>query len=162
MKRLKIMHRKVTAQVDDEDYPLLSRYHWRLSKDGYAQTSVAGKVIALQRIVQGKAASHKVVAFVDGDRLNCQKDNLDILTFKELLQRTAPRAKTSQYKGVFWHKAMKKWCTKVTKDSVFVYVAYFKDEDSAVKAFIKQSKKHNGIRYAKEDLLRIPKTAIRA
>src|SRR4051794_31497544 len=106
------------ALVDDEDFPRLSRYHWmyrpeRDGNPGYAVRNI--KVDGrrrhqyLHRDIMDPPPGHEVV-FVDGNRLNCQRTNLRVLTTAEARRHHRRRRDSaSRYKGVYRHAATGKW-----------------------------------------------------
>lgn len=51
MKTLPLGGTDKVAIVDDEDYPLLSRYSWHLDHKGYVKTSAFGTTVKLHRFI---------------------------------------------------------------------------------------------------------------
>ncbi len=75
------------AEVDTEDYELVSKYSWHL-RDGYAVTKMKrpdGKRVTLQmhRLVMGTTDPYVIVDHKDQNRLNNVRSNLREVTPKE-------------------------------------------------------------------------------
>lgn len=66
--------------VDEEDYVDLSRFRWQVSTDGLVvREHVSGRLRLMARQVLGIDIQDKAgVTHIDGDTLNCQKENLRI------------------------------------------------------------------------------------
>ena len=68
------------ALVDDDIYPLIKRYKWRRDFHGYVTrgSTIQGKdvVIKLHNVVVGKAPKPFVVDHKNGNKLDCQRNNL--------------------------------------------------------------------------------------
>ena len=91
MKKIALTHDKY-AFIDEEDYDLVKNYIWTASLSRkirhYARTFVkteeGGKKttsLFLQHLIVGIAPTGKRLFFKDGDSLNCQKSNLEFVTF---------------------------------------------------------------------------------
>lgn len=75
------------AEVDNEDYELVSKYSWHL-RDGYAVTK--GRLpdgrrttIQMHRLVKGTTDPYTIVDHLDRNRLNNTRSNLREVTPKE-------------------------------------------------------------------------------
>lgn len=66
-----------TARIDAADRSLVAGRKWYLTKNGYA--SAAGGRELLHRVIMG-AAKGDVVDHVNGDRLDCRRANLRLVT----------------------------------------------------------------------------------
>ncbi|MHC4573063.1 MAG: hypothetical protein ACYS76_02840 [Planctomycetota bacterium] len=134
------------AIVDAEDYPRLSRFTWFAEgthKNYYAVRKENGKSIKMHRQITN-APDHLVVDHIDHNGLNNQKKNLRLCSFAQNcrnLRSTAP--KTSKYKGVHWHKRLKKWAAQITSENKTHHLGYFHDQISAAKAYDKAAKLHH-------------------
>ncbi|MES2517362.1 MAG: hypothetical protein V4585_04590 [Bacteroidota bacterium] len=91
MKKIPLTHNKY-ALVDDEDYDIVKDYAWKASLSRkiryYARTIVKSEnpdqknsYIFLQQLILGSRPAGKRLFFKDGDTLNCQKNNLEFVTF---------------------------------------------------------------------------------
>lgn len=124
-----------TILVDDEDYPLLSRYKWyqtetKLKTRIYTEiyTHIDNKTIHIGRMIMNPPEG-LVVDHINGDRFDNRKGNLRVVTQSEnKLNHHYPQS--SPYPGVSWHRRVKKfqayWKNK--------YLGYFNSEKEAYKA----------------------------
>lgn len=89
MKKITLTHDKY-AYVDDEDYNLVKNYAWTASSSRniryYARTFIKSKEgkktsLFLQHLIVGTSPAGKRLFFKDGNSLNCQKSNLEFVTF---------------------------------------------------------------------------------
>ena len=108
----KYAHLKLSAQVDNEDYDWANQWGWHLKKGRHTYYAVrnikldSGKStsISLHREIMrryGKLNESKFIDHVDGNGLNCLKENLRSCTNDENVRnRTANHGSTSKYKGV--------------------------------------------------------------
>lgn len=115
MKKLTLTHNKC-AFVDEEDYDLVKSYAWTASLSRkvryYARTFVkSGKDekkstwLFLQHLIVGKSPTGKRLFFKDGNPLNCQKSNLEFVTFGQASHSYYPKNKNCKnakenFKGV--------------------------------------------------------------
>jgi hypothetical protein len=51
MKRVPLVNSKKTAQVDDEDWALVSRFRWHLSPEGTAVTWIHGELVEMGYLI---------------------------------------------------------------------------------------------------------------
>jgi len=100
----------LVALVDDDDFPLVNRYHWHASKSGrqvYAATDVSrdGKRLYMRmhreilRLGPGDLCDH-----MDGNGLNNTRANLRTCSRSENAANCPKykRLNTSQHKGAFY------------------------------------------------------------
>ena len=134
----------MVAKVDDEDYDSISQFKW------YAQV-IRGKVYAarnrsrksplgkrtifLHRVISN-ASDGEMVDHIDGDGLNCCRNNLRNCTNSEnLMNRGAPKNNTSGYKGVCWDKQDRVWTAKITLNQVQMNIGRYDDPIDAARAY---------------------------
>lgn len=82
------------AIVDDGDYPLVSQFKWyavKISNKWYAATG--NKARYLHRVIIGENEKEK--DHIDGNGLNCQRDNLRECTHKQNMANRKVRADSS-------------------------------------------------------------------
>lgn len=108
MKEIKPTNSKLTIKVDDEDYPLLSRFTWYVSDSGYAMTQIrGGKHIKMHHLVWGAIRDPKlVIDHLNNDRLDNRKSNLRLCTQKENSNNR------SNVKGYCWDESKNKWIVR--------------------------------------------------
>lgn len=136
-----------TALVDDEDYERVNQFKWCPKVDGrtvYAQRNLYrnGKrtTQCLHIFILGENGRNEV-DHRDGHGLNCQKGNL---------RRCSPQqnrknkkrylSNTSGFKGVQWHKAVKKYAAVIKH----IHLGYFSDPADAAKAYNKAALQYFG------------------
>ncbi len=140
MRQIKLTQGKV-ALIDDSDYAELSKHTWYALKyrsgDYYAVRNVRidGRrhVISMARQILGlefgdkRQADHR-----DHVTLDNRKDNLRVCTRQQnMMNRKPPRNTISQFKGVSWHKAAKKWKAQITVAGESIYLGFFVVEINA-------------------------------
>lgn len=129
--------------VDDEDYPILSRFPWyRGGKSRHPMTFLYGKLdtsqtVYMHQIIMGGAVN---TDHADRNVLNMQKSNLRLSTYQ---QNGANRRKSltkagkptsSQYKGV--HKMPSgKYRAAIGHNRKVIWLGTFTEEDQAALAY---------------------------
>jgi hypothetical protein len=151
------------ALVDDEDYPLLSRFTWSVVGTypcfwHHIQRRANGSThIQMHKLIMGgiNLVDHK-----DGNHFNNQKDNLRPVTVQQngwnsiKRNRTAgARPPSSQYKGVvkcigvkervYW-RVLIRLTAKGVKPEKYVRLGPFDKEIDAAKAYNEEIVKHRG------------------
>lgn len=126
--------------VDDEDYPLLSRYTWHKNTDeknhtyyAHTQINIGGKRIwiYMHRLIMGYPSLR--IDHRNGNGWDNQKGNLRISTAKENSRNQRLQSGTSSvYKGVHLDKRSGKWAVKVKLGKhKTVHLGYYEDETHA-------------------------------
>jgi hypothetical protein len=142
------------AKVDPADYNRLRKYEWfASSKAGscfYARRrSVAAKekekLIYLHREII-KVPDGMFIDHINHDSMDNRCANLRLATH---LQNTYHRrkrldAKTSNYKGVYWKKAHRKWAARIGFQKKEIHLGYFENEIDAALEYDKAAKKYHG------------------
>lgn len=145
--RLIPLTRGLFAVVDAEDYPRLSQHTWFAEgtpKNYYAVRKENGKSIKMHRQILN-APDHLVVDHIDHNGLYNQKKNLRLATFTQNCQNQRRIShKTSRYKGVHWHRRLKKWAAQITCDKKTYHLGYFTEEIDAAKAYDRAARKYHG------------------
>ena len=132
------MSKGFVALADENDYELLSMYHWwpdRRSNTIYARAHIGGKKVYMHLLLMGSNRGFHV-DHRDRNGLNNQRYNLRISTVSQNLANQKIRTGgTSRFKGVCWSKRLSKWhvTTKVRNKSVGI--GYFTSETEAALAY---------------------------
>lgn len=100
-------HREICsyALVDDDDYPIVSKYHWHLTSQGYVEGKVNAEHIKLHRFIakiHHWNVGENVIDHINRDKKDNRKSNLRICTFQQNLFNRIQQFNdaTSGYKGV--------------------------------------------------------------
>ena len=134
------------ALVDDEDYDLVMQYRWRGWEKRHPNGSIAGPyAVAGTRSPDGRRAVVKMHKLSTGwpmtdhrdhDGLNNQRSNLRPATKAQNNHNQGPQAGTSsRYKGVTWHRKVKKWQATIKLNGKSRYLGCFTSEEDAARAY---------------------------
>ena len=142
MKEIKLTQGKV-AIVDDEDFEELSKYKWQYA-GGYAVRAISrafGKLPLTRIHVQiiGKIDGLEI-DHINGDKLDNRRENLRHVTVSQNQYNRKPnRAGSSQYKGVSWYRAGKKWHSSIKTGGKTFHLGYYDIERDAAAAYNKSA-----------------------
>lgn len=134
------------AIVDPEDYEWLMKYKWHAS-DGRGGNfyAVNRKMQKMHRLIMN-APKGKVVDHINRNGLDNRKANLRPATHTQNMWNNGQRVErfSSKYRGVSWHKRLKRWAAIISINGKPKTIGYFKDEVKAAKAFDKVAKELRG------------------
>lgn len=142
----------LTALLDDADYARAAQYTWwplkhRNTTYAFARITPGSRQLTyLHRfILDGQEdIDHK-----DGNGLNCQRNNLRLVTDQQNMQnRTTNRGTASGYKGVTWMDRRKPWFAKIGVDGKRKHLGSFFTPEEAARAYDKAAREAFG-EYAK-------------
>ena len=135
------------AIVDDDDYKLLSKYHWTFHPSGYAYRHErhAGKQVKIYMHHQIYGIKTRI-DHKDGNGLNNQKYNLRPCTQQQNCcnQRMQTRPKSSRFKGVCWDKNKNKWLASIQVNCKQYFIGRFISEKEAALAYNQAAFKLHG------------------
>lgn len=142
------LNRGKRMQVDNEDYPLLSRYKWHVYKNRYrfyARTEVSGGHCALAHRLIMNPKKRELIDHKDMDGLNNQKCNLRKCTMAQNNQNSSfRRHNKSGYRGVMWHKRTGAYYCRVRAQKKEHWIGIFDDPIKAAHAYDKKAKEVHG------------------
>ena len=155
MKKIKLTQGQF-ALVDDVDYEELSKYKWQANYFKHINSFYAtrhtparkGKhyVIYMHRQIlglergDGKQGDHK-----DHNTLDNRRENLRVCTRQQNeMNRKPNQDTTSQFKGVCWDKAKRRWRALIYLNGVSKHLGFFNEEKEAALAYNIAAKKYFG------------------
>lgn len=124
-----------TALVDESDFAHLSQWKWLYIGSGYAgrfrRESGAKRLIYLHRHIMDAQPGQRV-DHINGNRLDCRRENLRLVTLNQNQQnRKKPARSSSGYKGVCWHRGIKKWHVRIGVNGARLHLGYYTDAETA-------------------------------
>lgn len=140
------------AVIDDIDYEMVICFKWTaITNHGnwYAVRRVTyapkkSRILSLHRFITN-APSNMEVDHINGDGLNCTRNNMRVCTQKQnSTNKKKPINSTSGYKGVTWNKTKKKWIAQIKVSQKKIHLGGFNDPKSAAKAYNEAAKKYFG------------------
>lgn len=130
--------------IDDEDFELVSKYHWYTDNKGYLRIERNRKKIKLHRLLTN-CPKGLTVDHINGNKLDNRRSNLRICTNQENVRNVVKRKNNkSGFKGVYWHTQSKCWRAKITVNGKCITVGGFKIKEDAAKAYDKAAIKYFG------------------
>lgn len=151
MKEIKLTQGKI-ALIDDEDFEELSRYKWCAKKNrktfyairGIKKTNGKWTTLYMHRFILRESNSLVITDHKDENGLNNQKYNLRPCTAsKNKMNRGKQANNTSGFKGVSWHKRMKKWKAEIEAKGKIFFLGLFLTPEEAYKAYCEAAQKHH-------------------
>ncbi len=130
------------ALVDDADYEWLNQWKWYAFWNGSKWYSARNervnfkkKMIYLHRFIIN-APSGIEVDHVDGDGLNCTRENMRLCTSQQNKYNIGIKSdNTSGYKGVTWNANRSKWQAQIKHGKQYKYLGLFDDLKEAARAY---------------------------
>ena len=95
-------------------------------------------MILMHHVVLGYPLKGFEMDHVDGQGLNNQRHNLRFVTHRQNGQnrkKGQKGKKSSQYSGVYWHKASKQWMARIQVNGIDKYLGLFTNEYEAFEAY---------------------------
>lgn len=149
-----------TATIDDADYELAKNYTWwehkASDKLSYAygmrlpRTRHGEQVVKMHRLIMGYGKIDGLLDHKDGNGLNNQRNNLELITVAQNLQKADfdptrnPRKVHSKFRGVSylgWHG---RYLAYVNANGKREYLGYFDTDIEAAKARDARAKELHG------------------
>lgn len=128
------------TMFDIEDYDLVVRQSWYLSKNGYVYAADRGRgkrryTITMHSYLMMKPIG-AVVDHINRNPLDNRKSNLRICTYSDNARNVGKKkaregAKQSKYRGVSWSNTRNKWQVVVRVDGKLKHLGSFEHEHDA-------------------------------
>lgn len=129
------------ALIDEEDYESVSKNLWttlvrKNPYSAYAFRVIKNRPLYLHRFVMNPP-SNMDIDHIDGNGLNCRKENLRICTHGSNMHNyTKPNGEfSSQHKGVTWDKSRDKWLASIKIKGKRVFLGRYDLEIVAAQAY---------------------------
>lgn len=131
-----------SAQVDDKDYELLSKYDWKLrnkNRNGIIYTYAAriekGEYILMHREIMG-FPKDMLIDHIDHNGLNNTRANLRKATVSQNQRNRRVHINNScGYKGVYWRKDRSVWISRIYVDKKKIHLGSYPELIDAAKAY---------------------------
>ena len=152
--------RGYVALVDDEDYEWLSQWKW------HAAAYSRGQWYAIRLCLRGECDHsngrkwrhrvwmHRVlmnapggldVDHINGNTLDYRRENLRICSQADNNKNVCRRRDNrSGYRGVYWNKEKRRWCSLISCDGIRIYLGAFDDVKDAARAYNAAAIEHHG------------------
>ena len=145
MKIITLTHNKV-AYVDDEDYETVKNYKWVASpsKDIHFYARVFFKLrdgtgkrssISLQNLIVGKAPQGHRVFFKDGNSLNCQKENIEFVSFSQAGHNSYKKRKSNKNTREDFKGVSVIFIARIKNKGKSLLLGHFNNEKEAAQAY---------------------------
>lgn len=144
---------KSPAIVDKEDFLAVSKYKYHLDSGGYAARN--GKISIGEKRGDGRRLHQDIldsgdsmmeVVFLNGDRLDCRRKNIALMTTEVKGSRNRlAKNNTSGFKGVSFQKRTGKWVATICAYGKKHHLGSFEDKTDAAKSYDAASRKHFGL-----------------
>jgi hypothetical protein len=135
------------ALIDEVDLPIVEgkNWNWADRTDGRVEGTVILASMTdqtpLARLIMRAQGKDARLRFLNGDPLDCRRENLAVLTLAEQVRgnrkmgSVSGRKYTSKYKGVSWSEPRGKWVAQISRDDVYENVGRFGSEIDAAAAY---------------------------
>ena len=135
------------ALVDNNDYERVNKYKWFARKVGtnwYAERKCTisrnrQETVIMQRFIMD-ADVFQIVDHENRNGLDNRRQNLRFCTRSQNIANSRKKKNTiSVYKGVCWHKGVKKWMSQIQHRNKNIYIGLFKSEVDAAYSYDKKA-----------------------
>ena len=119
-----------------------------IKKTGYHSIEVFGKGYLSHRfawaIHYGEWPKGEI-DHINGDKADNKIQNLRCVSRSGNVQNVPKRyGGSSKYKGVSWHKRIKKWQARIRSNNIEKHLGYFDEEEKAYEVYVMYVKKYHG------------------
>lgn len=134
---------KSKAIIDLEEIEKIKNTKWCLSSNGYVCTNENKQTILLHRVIMN-AQENEYVDHINRNRLDCRKENLQIVTMDENNKNhNLANTNTSGVTGVYWNNNMCKWGAYIGVDNKTLRLGHFISKEEAIITRLKAEKEYN-------------------
>lgn len=136
--------------IDDEDFGLVSQYHWHVDDAGYARTNIwrdgrKQSAPRMHRLVMDVTDPNTHVDHINGNKLDNRKSNLRLCNRRQNLQnRTKQSNNKSGYKGVVYDKSRARWKAEIGYNGKRKHLGRFDTAEEAYAAYCKAAELYHG------------------
>jgi hypothetical protein len=153
MQTVELSQNKV-ALLDDQDHAMLSSFNWfyrgeRHGGPGYAiRHEKVGKkyrTVYMHRQVMSPVPPECEVVFLNGDRLDCRRQNLRVVSKQEArrLHKRARSDSQSGIKGVSYNRRARTWSVDIFRNGRATRIGTFLTQEHAMDAYQEALQKEN-------------------
>lgn len=134
-----------TVKVSAADYPYLAQFEWYGKKQhgkvhAYRKTTIGKKLVGVRMQREVMHARHiDKVQFVNGDTLNCTRENLEVLTLNPKVKKFEPRWKGVSVNG-------NRFRARINHAGKEIHLGYYTDPVEAARAYDEAAVKLHGDR----------------
>jgi len=124
------------AIVDREHYDKVIEHSWQFHSQGYAANTNIGELLHQFIIFMEVDFYIGIIDHINGDKLDCRRENLR-LTNKSVNMQTSKKRKgtSSKYKGVCYIKRVDKWLVYINANGSRSYLGTYSSETEAALAY---------------------------
>lgn len=131
--------------ADANEYDLLRKYSWCISKTGYAVANINCKVVKMHRYILGLSEPTEIIDHINGNTLDNRKANLRRCTNTENSRNCKlSKNNTSGASGVNLIKSSGKYRARIMVNRKEIRLGHFKTFEEAKKARREAEKKYFG------------------
>lgn len=111
-----------------------------INKYGYLHVTINSKSYKLSRVIWilmfGSIPENYYIDHINGNKSDNRLSNLRLATNNQNQQnRPAPKNSSSHYRGVTWHKQMKKWMARICHNNKRETLGFFETAEAAYAAY---------------------------
>jgi hypothetical protein len=129
--------------VDDVEFDRLNRFKWSNNGHGYAVKS-SGEHISMARMILGNNNKFEV-DHINGNQLDNRRHNLRLASKAENARNVGKHShNTSGFKGVSFHKRIKKFQTRIRVNRELIHLGYFNTAQEGAIAYNTAAEKYHG------------------
>lgn len=146
MKEIKLTQNQI-ALIDDDDYDNVSQFKWYASKVKRNQMIVyyarraftidgKQKIIPLHEFIIGKSENGLEIDHIDGNRLNCCRNNLRYVTHQQntMNKHRYKKCKT-KYRGVYSNSKCKTFSALIGVNNKRIRLGSYNNQEDAAMAY---------------------------